>query len=126
MAGGGPAGEAGERAGALVAAGQAIADAGIDFQKDDLSEETATIVASGIGGYTTMDKAYVRLYKDNIPRARPSTIPRLMISAAASQRKAIHRSGAIGRWRRAIAVQTMKGSNWAPVPASRAAILAAG
>lgn len=70
---------------ALVAAQQAVDDAGLDFQKDGLGEETATIVASGIGGYTTMDKAYVRLYKDGIPRARPSTIPRLMISAAASQ-----------------------------------------
>lgn len=70
---------------ALFAAQQAIDDSGIDFGKDGLAEETATIVASGIGGYTTMDKAYVRLYKDGIPRARPSTIPRLMISAAASQ-----------------------------------------
>ncbi len=70
---------------ALVAAQQAVDDSGLDFQKDGLGEETATIVASGIGGYTTMDRAYVRLYKEGIPRARPSTIPRLMISAAASQ-----------------------------------------
>lgn len=75
---------------ALVSAHQAIEDAGIDFQNNGLAEETATIVASGIGGYTTMDKAYVRLYKDGIPRARPSTIPRLMISAAASQVSMMH------------------------------------
>jgi nodulation protein E len=75
---------------ALVAAREAIGDAGIDFQKDGLAEETATVVASGIGGYTTIDRAYVRLFKDNIPRARPSTIPRLMISAAASQVSMMH------------------------------------
>ncbi len=69
----------------LIAARQAVADSGIDFEKDGLGAETATIVASGIGGYTTVDQAYMRLIRDNVPRARPSTVPRLMISAAASQ-----------------------------------------
>lgn len=69
----------------LIAARQAVADSGIDFEKDGLGADTATIVASGIGGYTTVDQAYMRLIRDNVPRARPSTVPRLMISAAASQ-----------------------------------------
>ncbi len=71
---------------ALLAAREAVADAGIDFKKDAaLGLETAVIVASGVGGWSTIDQAFYFLHKLGKPRAHPLTIPRMMISAAASQ-----------------------------------------
>lgn len=71
---------------ALVAAQEAVADAGIDFGRDAaLGLETAVIVASGAGGWTTLDEAFYRIHRLNRPRPHPLTIPRLMISAATSQ-----------------------------------------
>ncbi|MCY4192549.1 MAG: beta-ketoacyl-[acyl-carrier-protein] synthase family protein [Rhodospirillaceae bacterium] len=70
---------------ALICARQAIEDSGIDFQKNGLFEETATIIASGVGGWTTVDEAFTRMFKNGRARAHPLTVPRMMISAAASQ-----------------------------------------
>ena len=70
---------------ALHAAREAIESSGIDLEKDGLAEETASIVASGIGGWDTIDKAYNRMLVQQKPRVHPFTIPRMMISAAASQ-----------------------------------------
>jgi nodulation protein E len=70
---------------ALIAAGQAIADAGIEFDKDDLGTETATLIASGVGGWTTIDESFMRMFETGVARAHPLTVPRMMISAAASQ-----------------------------------------
>ena len=70
---------------AVLTAAEAIKDAGIDFEKDGLGRETAVIFASGIGGWQTIDASFMRLYRDNLPRVHPFTIPRMMISAATSQ-----------------------------------------
>ncbi len=71
---------------ALLSAREAVADAGIDFKKDEaLGLATAVIVASGVGGWSTIDQAFYFLHKLGKPRAHPLTIPRMMISAAASQ-----------------------------------------
>lgn len=71
---------------ALLSAHEAVADAGIDFKKDAaLGFETAVIVASGVGGWSTIDQAFYFLHKLGKPRAHPLTIPRMMISAATSQ-----------------------------------------
>ena len=71
---------------ALIAAKEAMADSGIDFKKDAaLGLETAVIIASGVGGWSTIDQAFYSLHKLGKPRAHPLTIPRMMISAAASQ-----------------------------------------
>ncbi len=70
---------------ALIAAEEAVADSGIDFSKGELGLETATIVASGIGGWGTIDQAFYYLHALKKPRAHPLTIPRMMINAAASQ-----------------------------------------
>ena len=69
---------------AIVAAKQAIAQAGISFD-GELSERTATIVGTGVGGQTTIDDSYKRLYEDQQPRVYPLTIPKLMANAPASQ-----------------------------------------
>ena len=67
---------------AVVAARQAIADAGLE---ERCGLTTATVIGSGVGGQTTLDEAYKRLYGANATRLHPFTIPRLMLNAAASQ-----------------------------------------
>jgi nodulation protein E len=69
---------------AVVAARQAIAQSGISFS-DGLSERTATIIGTGVGGQTSHDDSFKRLYRDNITRVYPLTIPKLMVNAPASQ-----------------------------------------
>ena len=67
----------------LVAAREAIADAGLDFSAG-LGAETAVLLATGIGGITTLDNSFARLYGEGHPRVHPLTVPKLMVSAAAS------------------------------------------
>ncbi len=70
---------------ALVAAREAIAQAGIDFAVDGLGENTAVIIGTGIGGEQTHDASSRRLYAENNPRTHPLTIVRLMANAPACQ-----------------------------------------
>jgi len=70
---------------ALVAAREAIAQSGIDFRHEDLGDNTAVIVGTGVGGENTNDEASRRLYADNNPRLHPLTIVRLMANAPACQ-----------------------------------------
>jgi nodulation protein E len=69
---------------AVIAAREAVARSGLKFD-DGLSERTVTIVGTGIGGSTTLDEAYKRLYKDNATRVYPLTVPKLMPNAPTSQ-----------------------------------------
>ena len=68
----------------IVAAKQAIAQSGVSFE-GELSERTATIIGTGVGGQTTVDESFKRLYEDKQPRVYPLTIPKLMPNAPASQ-----------------------------------------
>lgn len=70
---------------ALVAAREAIAQSGIDFSADDLGENTAVIIGTGVGGEQTHDASSRRLYAENNPRTHPLTIVRLMANAPACQ-----------------------------------------
>jgi len=69
---------------AVVAAREAIAQSGLSFE-GGLSERTATIIGTGVGGQNTQDDNYKRLYRDNAKRLHPLTIPKLMVNAPASQ-----------------------------------------
>src|SRR5882757_8301967 len=69
---------------AVVAAREAIAQSGLSFD-EALSERTATIIGTGVGGQNTQDDNYKRLYRDNAKRLHPLTIPKLMLNAPASQ-----------------------------------------
>jgi nodulation protein E len=69
---------------AVVAAREAVAHAGISFDRG-LSERTATIIGTGVGGQTTQDENYKRLYREGAKRLHPLTIPKLMVNAPASQ-----------------------------------------
>jgi nodulation protein E len=68
----------------VVAAREAVADAGIEWNTE-LREETAIVTGSCVGGQSTEDEGFVNLYQKNIPRVNPLTIPRTMENAAASR-----------------------------------------
>ena len=69
---------------AVVAAREAIAQAGITFDMP-LSLRTACIIGSGVGGMMTLDDTYRRVYQEKKKRVFPLSIPRLMVNAPASQ-----------------------------------------
>lgn len=68
---------------ALIAARQALADAGMTIDSD-LAGRTAVITGSCVGGQTSSDEGFVSLYQKNINRVHPLTIPRTMANAGAS------------------------------------------
>jgi nodulation protein E len=69
---------------ALVAARQAVAQAGLSFS-DDGADRTAVIIGTGIGGATSQDQIAQRLYGERNPRVHPMAIVRVMPNAPASQ-----------------------------------------
>jgi nodulation protein E len=69
---------------AIVAAREAIAQSGLSFDMA-LSTRTATIVGTGVGGQTTHDDSFRRVYVEKKMRVFPLTIPKLMVNAPASQ-----------------------------------------
>ena len=74
---------------ALVAGAEAIADSGLTFD-DELSELTAVILGTGVGGMKTVDENFHRLYAEGATRLHPFVIPKLMANAAASQLTMAH------------------------------------
>ncbi|HVY18960.1 MAG TPA: beta-ketoacyl-[acyl-carrier-protein] synthase family protein [Bauldia sp.] len=69
---------------AIVAAREAVAQSGISLD-GGMSERTACIIGTGIGGVHTIDDSYKRLYQDKASRVYPLTVPKLMPNAPASQ-----------------------------------------
>src|SRR5256885_2090397 len=68
---------------ALISAREAVASAGLKFD-GKLSERTAIVHGTGVGGHTTLDFSYHRLYGENAARLHPLTVPKLMFSSAVS------------------------------------------
>jgi nodulation protein E len=69
---------------AVVAAREAINQSGLSF-RGDLSDRTAIVTGSSVGGQFSEEEGYRRLYRENIPRVGPLTIPRTMSNAGASR-----------------------------------------
>jgi nodulation protein E len=69
---------------AVAAAREAIAQSGLRFE-GELSERTAIVTGSSVGGQFAEEEGYQRLYRENNPRVAPLTIPRTMANAGASQ-----------------------------------------
>src|SRR5271168_4485378 len=61
----------------VVAAREAVADASLEWSAE-LREESAIVTGSCVGGQCTEDEGFVNLYRKNIPRVNPLTIPRTM------------------------------------------------
>lgn len=68
----------------VSAAREAITDSGIQFTPQ-LKESTGVITGSCLGGKTTEDELYYRLYAQNVQRQPPIAIPKAMSNAVASQ-----------------------------------------
>jgi nodulation protein E len=68
---------------AVIAAREAIADAGIEFTPE-LRESAAIITGSCVGGQSTEDVGFQELYKLGHNRVHPLTIPKTMANAGAS------------------------------------------
>lgn len=67
----------------IVAARQAIADSGIDYD-DELRGRSGVITGSCLGGKTTEDDLFHKLYAEGKQRHQPVAIPRAMANAVAS------------------------------------------
>lgn len=79
---------------AVVAARQAVSEAGYDRQSETPSGEAlslqdkqrfAVITGTSMGGQTSLDRGFVAIYKEGRPRPHPFTIPLTMYNAGASQ-----------------------------------------
>ena len=67
----------------LIAAGQAIAQAGLEFA-GQLSAEAGVVFGTSGGGLTTQDENYRAVYEEGKNRVHPFIVPKLMNNAAAS------------------------------------------
>jgi nodulation protein E len=67
----------------LIAAGQAIAQAGLDFA-GQLAAEAGVVFGTSGGGLTTQDENYRAVYEEGKNRVHPFIVPKLMNNAAAS------------------------------------------
>src|SRR5436853_2198086 len=68
---------------AVIAAREAVADAGIEWTPA-LRESAAIITGSCVGGQSTEDLGFRDVYKRNLNRVHPLTIPKTMANAGAS------------------------------------------
>lgn len=69
---------------AVAAAREAVSSSGIDLARV-APERTRCIVGSGTGGECTHDEASRQVYQEGASRLHPMTVPRIMMSAVASQ-----------------------------------------
>jgi 3-oxoacyl-[acyl-carrier-protein] synthase II len=66
---------------ALVGAADAIADSGLDLQRQD-KEQIGVILGSGIGGLNEIEEQVVKLIERGPDRVSPFTVPKMMLNAA--------------------------------------------
>ena len=69
----------------LIAAREAVAQAGLEFRESGLGARSACVIGTGTGGEETNDEGSRRLYREGNPRLHPLSIVRRMMSAPASQ-----------------------------------------
>lgn len=69
---------------ATVAAREAVAESGLRFD-DELGDRSAVITGTGVGGKSSEEEGYRRLYRESESRVPPLTIPRTMANAGASR-----------------------------------------
>jgi len=67
-----------------VSAREAVAESGLRFD-GELGDRTAIVTGTGVGGKSSEQEGYRRLYHDGDPRVAPLTIPRTMTNAGASR-----------------------------------------
>jgi nodulation protein E len=67
----------------LIAAREAIAQSGLEFN-DELSNRAGVVLGNSGGGMTTLDDNYRTVYEEGKNRVHPFVVPKLMNNAAAS------------------------------------------
>ena len=67
----------------LIAAREAIAQAGLEFS-GELAARSGVVLGNSGGGMTTLDENYRSVYEDGKNRVHPFVVPKLMNNAAAS------------------------------------------
>ena len=67
----------------LIAAREAIAQAGLEFS-GELAAKAGVVLGNSGGGMTTLDENYRSVYEDGKNRVHPFVVPKLMNNAAAS------------------------------------------
>lgn len=65
---------------ALVGAADALADSGLDLQRED-KEQIGVILGSGIGGLNEIEEQVVKLIERGPDRVSPFTVPKMMLNA---------------------------------------------
>lgn len=70
---------------ALIAAEEAINQAGWCPKNEAESERTATMIASGIGGFPAIAQAVRKVEQEGVDRLSPFTIPSFLVNLAAGQ-----------------------------------------
>lgn len=70
---------------ALIASEEAINQAGWEPKNEMQRERTATIIASGIGGFPAIANAVRKVEKESVDRLSPFTIPSFLVNLAAGQ-----------------------------------------
>lgn len=70
---------------ALVAAREAVTQAGLDFRDGDIGLRSACVIGTAVGGEETSDASSRKLYGEGSGRLHPLTIVRRMSNAPASQ-----------------------------------------
>jgi nodulation protein E len=68
----------------VVAAREAVADAGVAFDDPRVRDRTAVVTGSCIGGQHAQEQAFYDLLRDGRKLVHPLTVPRVMPNAAAS------------------------------------------
>ncbi len=66
----------------MVAAAQAVAEAGVDFEKQDKTR-CGVVIGSGVGGIGTIEASLNALSAKGSTRVNPFTVPKLMVNATA-------------------------------------------
>jgi len=74
---------------ALVAAEQALAQAGLDLS-GEVGARTACIVGVGVAGWEAIEESYRRVFLEGAKRTNVFTVPRVMPGAPASQISMVH------------------------------------
>lgn len=69
----------------LIAAEEAVADAGLDFEKRELGQNTAVLLGTAVGGISTLLNGEDTLRERGARRVSPLMIPMMMANAAAGE-----------------------------------------
>ena len=74
---------------AIAAAGDAVKDSGLEFDKED-PYRCGVVVGSGIGGLAEFEAQHERLLTKGIDKVSPFTIPKLIVNAASGHVSSRH------------------------------------